>query len=316
MPACSSPTSPAARCGARSASWRRCYERERTRPRAAASTSRCAKARSPSSSPTSATTTPRARRRARGGELLNGGAACYGVYRTKDGRFLSVGALEPKFWSAFNQAIGRPVDLSRAGRADEASRQQVRAEIQAILATRTRDEWEQIFAGADACVEPVLAADELAAHPQHARAACSSTSTACSRCARRSAAPTATARRPRSAARRRHPSRGRLQRRRHRAAAPQRRHQVAASPVCLSRIARRSRTDGYAPSSRLAVAVRAPRPRSPIDDSVPGPNYRSARRSGWGWASRDRRRAGSRRRCARRACSTPASRCAPRSARP
>ncbi len=35
----------------------------------------------------------------RGGELLIGGAACYGVYRTKDGRFLSVGALEPKFWT-------------------------------------------------------------------------------------------------------------------------------------------------------------------------------------------------------------------------
>ncbi|HEY7954188.1 MAG TPA: CaiB/BaiF CoA-transferase family protein [Polyangia bacterium] len=103
----------------------------------------------------------------RGGELLNGGAACYGVYRTKDGRFLSVGALEPKFYSAFNQAIGRPCDHSElVGGPKEQAR--VRGEIQAILETRTRDEWEEIFAGYDACVEPVLAPDELQRHPQHA----------------------------------------------------------------------------------------------------------------------------------------------------
>jgi alpha-methylacyl-CoA racemase len=101
----------------------------------------------------------------RGGELLIGGAASYGVYRTKDERFLSVGALEPKFWSAFNQAIGRPVDLSELI-ADEAGQKKVRAEIQAILEQKTRDEWEQILTG-DVCVEPVLSADELAAHPQH-----------------------------------------------------------------------------------------------------------------------------------------------------
>jgi len=101
----------------------------------------------------------------RGGELLNGGGAMYGVYRTKDGRFLSVGALEPKFWAAFNQAIGRPVDHSELV-ADAAGQEKVRGEIQAILETKTRDEWEAIFTG-DVCVEPVLAADELARHPQH-----------------------------------------------------------------------------------------------------------------------------------------------------
>jgi len=101
----------------------------------------------------------------RGAELLIGGAASYGVYRTKDERFLSVGALEPKFWSAFNQAIGRPVDLSELI-GDDAAQHRVRAEIQAILETKTRDQWEQILVG-DVCVEPVLAVDELAAHPQH-----------------------------------------------------------------------------------------------------------------------------------------------------
>jgi crotonobetainyl-CoA:carnitine CoA-transferase CaiB-like acyl-CoA transferase len=102
----------------------------------------------------------------RGGELLNGGGACYGVYRTRDDRFLSVGALEPKFWSAFNQAIGRAVDLAELVAPPE-QQEQIRAQIQAILVTKTRDEWEQILVG-DVCVEPVLAADELPRHPQHA----------------------------------------------------------------------------------------------------------------------------------------------------
>jgi crotonobetainyl-CoA:carnitine CoA-transferase CaiB-like acyl-CoA transferase len=104
---------------------------------------------------------------ARGGELLNGGVACYGVYRTRDGRYLSVGALEPKFWLAFNATIGRPGDLSELV-APPSEQERIAREIQAILETRTRDEWEAVFAGVDACVEPVLEMEELASHPQHA----------------------------------------------------------------------------------------------------------------------------------------------------
>jgi crotonobetainyl-CoA:carnitine CoA-transferase CaiB-like acyl-CoA transferase len=102
----------------------------------------------------------------RGGELLNGGAPGYGVFRTRDGRFLSVGALEPKFWTAFNQTIGRAVDHSELVATGERA-VQIRADIAALLATKTRDEWEAVFAGADACVEPVLEPQELPAHPLH-----------------------------------------------------------------------------------------------------------------------------------------------------
>jgi alpha-methylacyl-CoA racemase len=101
----------------------------------------------------------------RGGELLNGGNANYGVYRTSDGKFLSVGALEPKFWAAFNSAIGRKVDMSEIV-APPAEQAKLRAELQEILGKKSRDEWERVFTG-DECVEPVLAADELDAHPQH-----------------------------------------------------------------------------------------------------------------------------------------------------
>lgn len=104
----------------------------------------------------------------RGGELLTGGKACYRVYRAADGRFLAVGALEPKFWLAFNAAIGRPGDPSELI-GDDAQQEAVRAEIQAILLQKTRDQWLAHFTalGSDVCVEPVLELDELSQHPVH-----------------------------------------------------------------------------------------------------------------------------------------------------
>src|SRR5262249_28125354 len=102
----------------------------------------------------------------RGAEPLSGGAANYGVYETADGGYVAVGALEPKFWLAFKQAIGRAGDIAElAGGPAEQAR--VRAEVAAILKTRTRAEWEQRFASSDACVEPVLDPAQVAAHPVH-----------------------------------------------------------------------------------------------------------------------------------------------------
>ena len=102
----------------------------------------------------------------RGQEILNGGAACYAVYRCADDRYLSVGALEPKFWIAFNTAIGRKPYVSELVAAP-AQQERIRGEIAAIIATRPRDEWLAIMAAHDACCEPVLELDELEAHPQH-----------------------------------------------------------------------------------------------------------------------------------------------------
>lgn len=102
----------------------------------------------------------------RGAEILNGGVACYGVYRTADDRHLAVGALEPKFWIAFSTAIGRRPDVSELV-ASPARQEEIRAEIAAIIATRTRAEWETILAAHDCCAEPVLELDELATHPLH-----------------------------------------------------------------------------------------------------------------------------------------------------
>jgi alpha-methylacyl-CoA racemase len=101
----------------------------------------------------------------RGGHRLTGRYACYGVYECADGRCLSVGALEPKFWRALCEAIGRP-DLVDAQYAEGEEQERVRAELAAVLSTRKRDEWAEALGGLDACCEPVLELEEVAAHPQ------------------------------------------------------------------------------------------------------------------------------------------------------
>lgn len=99
----------------------------------------------------------------RGTNQLNGASACYQVYETKDGGFVSLAALEPKFWAAFCSAVEKPEWRGRHMGDDEA----MKAEIAALVSSRTRDEWAQAFADVDACLEPVLELEELRTHPQH-----------------------------------------------------------------------------------------------------------------------------------------------------
>jgi len=102
----------------------------------------------------------------RGVERLNGGFACYGIYRTRDDRYLAVGALEPKFWVALNQAIGRPPSVAELLDPPE-GQAATRAALAAIFATRTAGEWSEILARHDCCVELVTEVDELPDHPLH-----------------------------------------------------------------------------------------------------------------------------------------------------
>ena len=100
---------------------------------------------------------------ARGRELLDGGAACYDVYRTRDGRFVAFGALEPKFFAAFCAAVGRP---ELADRQLEDGGRGPRGGLEAIFAGRTRDEWAELAARHDVCLAPVLEGDEPTRDPQ------------------------------------------------------------------------------------------------------------------------------------------------------
>lgn len=98
----------------------------------------------------------------RGRGMLDGGEACYGVYRTREGRFVALGALEPKFFGAFCAAVGRP-ELAHLQQSEGAG---LRRELEAIFAGRTRDEWTAFAAEHDVCLAPVLEGDEPRADPQ------------------------------------------------------------------------------------------------------------------------------------------------------
>ena len=102
---------------------------------------------------------------ARGTGMLDGGLPCYNVYRTKDGNFLAVGALEHRFWMNLCDILGTP-DLKDKHLVYGADAEPVKARLAAIFATRTRKDWAEALAGADCCVSPVLTIDEALADEQ------------------------------------------------------------------------------------------------------------------------------------------------------
>jgi crotonobetainyl-CoA:carnitine CoA-transferase CaiB-like acyl-CoA transferase len=95
---------------------------------------------------------------------LSGALAQYGIYRTCDGHWLSLGALEPHFFARFAAVCGHP-EWSELPPMPGPDHGRVRAEIEAVVATRTRDDWAQALRDVDACAEPVLTPREAAAHP-------------------------------------------------------------------------------------------------------------------------------------------------------
>ncbi len=99
-----------------------------------------------------------------GAETLNGGFACYGVYRCADGRYVTVGALEPQFFAALCAALG--VEDLVPWHLDPARQGDLRARLEAVFATRPRDEWLAVLVPADCCVGPVNDLAEAYADPQ------------------------------------------------------------------------------------------------------------------------------------------------------
>jgi alpha-methylacyl-CoA racemase len=100
--------------------------------------------------------------------VLDGGAPFYDTYAAADGQYLSVGALEPKFFAEFAQVIGLDQRFVKS-QYDPRTWAEMRAAIAGRLATRARDDWCRAFDGTDAGVAPVLSLPEAAEHP-HAKA--------------------------------------------------------------------------------------------------------------------------------------------------
>jgi crotonobetainyl-CoA:carnitine CoA-transferase CaiB-like acyl-CoA transferase len=101
----------------------------------------------------------------RGEMQLSGRYACYQVYPTKDGRHMSLGALEPKFWMNFCEAIGRRHLIYKQFIEGE-ERLRVIEEIRDFFKTKTQKEWVEFFNNVDACCEPILTFEEVFQHPQ------------------------------------------------------------------------------------------------------------------------------------------------------
>jgi alpha-methylacyl-CoA racemase len=101
-----------------------------------------------------------------GGPPLAGGLAQYGVYRTADDRYVTLGALEPKFLLAFLERIERTDLAGLATRS--ADRAALRAELATIFATRTQAEWVSFLEGVDTCFAPVNSLEEAVQDPQAA----------------------------------------------------------------------------------------------------------------------------------------------------
>lgn len=100
----------------------------------------------------------------RGETMLTGAYPWYNVYETKDGKFLSVGAVEPWFYENLCRLLGRE-DLAGYQYCEGETREHVFASFREVFRTKTRDEWLALLMPADTCVAPVYSVDEVVADP-------------------------------------------------------------------------------------------------------------------------------------------------------
>jgi crotonobetainyl-CoA:carnitine CoA-transferase CaiB-like acyl-CoA transferase len=91
---------------------------------------------------------------------LLGGGAFFNIYETSDKKYLTLAAIEPHFWGDFCKTIGRPDLIERQFEPE------ISADLESIFQQKTRAEWLALFAGKDACVEPVNSVEEMLADPQ------------------------------------------------------------------------------------------------------------------------------------------------------
>ncbi len=103
----------------------------------------------------------------RGRNVLDGGAHFYGVYETRDAKHVAIAAIEPKFYAELLERIGLAGD-DLPEQWDEAAWPDLRARFEAVFKQRTRDEWQELLEGTDACFAPVLSLSETASHPHMA----------------------------------------------------------------------------------------------------------------------------------------------------
>ncbi len=103
---------------------------------------------------------------ARGENILDGAAPFYGAFETADGKFVSIGSIEKKFYAILLEKLG----LDAAALPDQMDRErwpELKATIAETIKTKTRDQWVAIMEGTDVCFAPVLSLAEAADHPHN-----------------------------------------------------------------------------------------------------------------------------------------------------
>jgi len=115
-------------------------------------------------------------RDATGENALAGGAPFYDTYETRDGRYVSVAALEPEFYALLLEKLGiddpelEGLGIASVNNPEARARwPALRAELVRLFKSRTRDEWCRLLDGTDVCFAPVLTLEEAAEHPQNAK---------------------------------------------------------------------------------------------------------------------------------------------------
>jgi alpha-methylacyl-CoA racemase len=103
----------------------------------------------------------------REGNLLDGGAPFYDTYACRDGKFISIGAIEPQFFATLLSLTGQndPLFMKRWNKSHWP---ELKERFAALFATRTRDEWCRLLEGTDVCFAPVLDLEEAPRHPHNA----------------------------------------------------------------------------------------------------------------------------------------------------
>ncbi len=99
-----------------------------------------------------------------GNDILTGGYAFYNIYQTRDDKYVSLGAVEGKFWADFCHKIDRPEYIKIQWNPE--LQPDMIDDVRAIMRTRTREQWEEFFKDSDICFTPVLTMEEMCAHPQ------------------------------------------------------------------------------------------------------------------------------------------------------
>lgn len=102
----------------------------------------------------------------RSAEQLNGRMAYYNLYETADGKWISLGAIEPKFWTDFCQKIGHPEWIPDRENLKPGIQENMITEIRAIFKQKTQQEWTDTMADQDICFMPVFSLDQTIEHPQ------------------------------------------------------------------------------------------------------------------------------------------------------